>query len=200
MAREKDEAKRQAILRAAKSLFAGKGYNGTSIADLAAAAELPVGSVYTYFDNKEAILSAVVDEGWGEFYSDLTAALGTVYSPEQKLGLLVDRVLPSLYSDVDFIVILLSEGGAVVGLEEKLEQLSSLIGGLILELSKEKGLSYSLSAEQMKAALCIFFLGSLNTVRLSRSGGLAVKDVDIQSFLRTVIEMSFQLKFPDPQS
>ncbi len=194
MAREKDEAKKQAILRAAKSLFAGKGYNGTSIADLAAAAALPVGSVYTYFDSKEAILSEVVDEGWSGFYSFLCQTLDSACEPERKLALLVSRVLPSLYSDVDFIAILLSEGGAVVGLDEKLERLSALIGSLIVDVSRERGLSFSLTPEQMKAALCIFFLGSLNTVRLSRSAGLAVKETDIQSFIQTVIENSFQLK------
>src|SRR5690348_13769476 len=48
--------KRQAILRAARELFAGKGYDDTTIAEIAQAAGVAVGTVYLYFENKHDIL------------------------------------------------------------------------------------------------------------------------------------------------
>ncbi|MBL8968279.1 MAG: helix-turn-helix transcriptional regulator, partial [Spirochaetaceae bacterium] len=71
MAREKDEAKRRAILAAAKRLFAERGFHGTSVADLARGTGLPVGSIYTYFENKEALMASVLEEGWNLFFEGL---------------------------------------------------------------------------------------------------------------------------------
>ena len=61
MAREKDEGKRQAIMAAAKKLFAQEGFHGASISDMARETGLPVGSIYTYFENKEDLIRSVID-------------------------------------------------------------------------------------------------------------------------------------------
>lgn len=49
---------RELILASADKLFASKGYESTSIINIAAAAGIKQSSVYYYFDNKEAILNA----------------------------------------------------------------------------------------------------------------------------------------------
>jgi len=59
--REK-ELRRQAILSAAEKLFARNGYRKTRIEDIAELAEVSVGSVYAYFENKEELLVHVLDE------------------------------------------------------------------------------------------------------------------------------------------
>ena len=51
--------KRQAILAAATTLFAARGYEGTSIADIAGEADVAVGSVYRQFPDKPALLLAL---------------------------------------------------------------------------------------------------------------------------------------------
>lgn len=196
MAREKDESKRQAILVVAKRLFAQRGYQATSIADLAGEAALPVGSVYTYFENKEALLRCVVEEGWGGFFEGLQGALALSESPERGLALIVYEVLPSLFRDVDLISILLSEGARFVGLEAKLESLASLIESLILRLAASRGLPLAFPAEQAKAAICVFFLGSLDTMRLAKSAGLEVAEEDIIAFIRLAIENAFRMELP----
>src|SRR5689334_4916758 len=48
--------KRRAILRAARELFANNGYDDTTIAEIAQAAGVAVGTVYLYFANKHDIL------------------------------------------------------------------------------------------------------------------------------------------------
>lgn len=47
--------RRQEILAAAKAVFADKGYHATTIADIARAAGLSYGSIYWYYDSKEAL-------------------------------------------------------------------------------------------------------------------------------------------------
>ena len=59
-----DEAKgerRDAILDAAKDVFADRGYHATTMADVANAASLSYGSVYWYFESKDALFHALMD-------------------------------------------------------------------------------------------------------------------------------------------
>lgn len=50
----------EAILDAAERLFATAGYEATSTNQIAAEAHTPIGSLYQFFPNKEAILRALV--------------------------------------------------------------------------------------------------------------------------------------------
>jgi TetR/AcrR family transcriptional regulator len=49
------------ILQAAEQVFAAKGFEGTTTADIAALADLPKANVHYYFGTKEKIYSAVLD-------------------------------------------------------------------------------------------------------------------------------------------
>src|SRR5579871_4201064 len=58
---ERDDTrdKREAIIEAARTLFAKQGYEETTIAEIARAAGVGVGTVYLYFENKRQILIEV---------------------------------------------------------------------------------------------------------------------------------------------
>ena len=56
---EDDDRTRARILRTAERLFAAHGYNGVSMRDLAAAAQVNIASIGYHFDSKEGLLSAV---------------------------------------------------------------------------------------------------------------------------------------------
>jgi len=55
------ERTRRRIIHAAAELFVRKGFNGTSISDLAEAVELTKGAIYHHFESKDAIFFAVVN-------------------------------------------------------------------------------------------------------------------------------------------
>lgn len=59
--REKEQ-RFKTILSAAETLFARKGYNQTSIEEIADMAEVSTGSVYFYFKNKEDLLIKLMQE------------------------------------------------------------------------------------------------------------------------------------------
>lgn len=59
---EEKALRRQAILAAAKDVFAAEGYHGTTMAQVARAAGLSYGSVYWYFDGKDSLFDALMDE------------------------------------------------------------------------------------------------------------------------------------------
>jgi AcrR family transcriptional regulator len=54
-----EDRTRDRILRTAERLFAAHGYNGVSMRDLAAAAEVNIASIGYHFDSKEGLLSEV---------------------------------------------------------------------------------------------------------------------------------------------
>jgi AcrR family transcriptional regulator len=58
---EKKEERRQQILVGAKKVFAKKGFSATKMADVASAARLSYGSIYWYFDSKEALFRGVLE-------------------------------------------------------------------------------------------------------------------------------------------
>jgi AcrR family transcriptional regulator len=64
--KEQNEAiraeRRQLIMDNALKLFANKGYEATSISDIAKAAKISKGLMYNYFDSKENVLQSLWDE------------------------------------------------------------------------------------------------------------------------------------------
>jgi AcrR family transcriptional regulator len=58
-ASEDEEGTRERILRTGERLFAERGFNGVSVRELAAAAQVNIASIGYHFDNKEGLLSEV---------------------------------------------------------------------------------------------------------------------------------------------
>jgi AcrR family transcriptional regulator len=83
-----DSTKYDLILEAARSLFAEKGYESTTIADIALKAGIAVGTVYLYFHNKHEIYTAV-----GLYVKALVA--NTFQNP-QLLSLPFDQLLDAM--------------------------------------------------------------------------------------------------------
>src|SRR5258706_16227382 len=57
--KKEERPKREAILDAARILFAREGYDETTIPEIAQAAGVAVGTVYLYFRNKYEVLTSV---------------------------------------------------------------------------------------------------------------------------------------------
>jgi len=188
MARALSGEKRQAIIETAKRLFAEGGFGATSVADIARAAELPVGSIYTYFSGKEELIRSIVDEGWAELHGRLEDSLAGIESPEDKIRLLLDTFLPELLGDLDFITILLSEGIGFTRIEEKTQELSALISSIMAPIARDAPSLRNFSATDMEAALLVYFLGVLAAVRISKSANLSLTPADVLAFLRLTIQ------------
>jgi AcrR family transcriptional regulator len=54
---------RERILDVAEALFAARGFAGTSMRDIAGAADLTAASLYNHFEGKEALYAAVLERG-----------------------------------------------------------------------------------------------------------------------------------------
>lgn len=96
---------RRLVLDTARTLFAGRGYAGASLQDIADAAGIGKANVYYYFRTKAAILDALLDERIAALETALVEA-GRVDDRQRRRDLLVDsfvdqvliahRTLPSI--------------------------------------------------------------------------------------------------------
>jgi AcrR family transcriptional regulator len=100
------ELKRETLLDAARTVFAERGYHRTTIKDIAAQAGVADGTVYNYFENKDALLSALFDRfqkgGTPSAGSPLEAALGPEMLSLVRIMLsemLIDEDLRERYRD-----------------------------------------------------------------------------------------------------
>jgi AcrR family transcriptional regulator len=60
------EANRAALLAAAREVFAEHGYEGAGVRDVVRRTNLAPGTFYNYFDGKDAIFRAVLEQAGGE--------------------------------------------------------------------------------------------------------------------------------------
>jgi AcrR family transcriptional regulator len=70
------EATRAALLDEATTLFAERGYAGTSLEDVASASRVTRGAVYHHFASKQALFEAVLDLQEERATSEIVAAAG----------------------------------------------------------------------------------------------------------------------------
>ena len=113
-AAERDEGnRRQTLIAAAARLFRTKGFDGTSTRDIAAAADMQSGSPFYFFQSKQALLHAVMQEGMARAEAHQAQALATLparAAPEDRLRTLVRQHFEVLLGPgSDFIPVMLYE-------------------------------------------------------------------------------------------
>lgn len=117
---ERDDGnRRQDLLRAAARLFRSQGFAATSTRDIATAAGMRSGSPFYHFDNKEALLAAVMQEGMQSATARQADAMARATAPMKRGQTLTARealrVLVRNHFDVllgpdsDFIPVMLYE-------------------------------------------------------------------------------------------
>ena len=70
--RAEEGERRQSILNAALDLFASIGYDGTPVPRIAERAGVGAGTIYRYFENKEALVNALYRHWKGVFFETLS--------------------------------------------------------------------------------------------------------------------------------
>ena len=129
---QKRPAKRDRLIDAASQLFYEEGVERTTIADIAAAADVPAGNVYYYFKAKDDIVDAVVSTRIGGIEATYAALAEQHDTP-------VDR-LKAMFRSLS-------------GQAEMIAQRGCPIGSLCTELSKRETGTEPNSAKLMQALI-----------------------------------------------
>lgn len=102
--------RRDALLRVCAKLFRDKGFHGTTVRDISAAAGMHSGSPFYHFRSKQAMLAAVMEQGLAEGLRRLEAVIALKVPAEEKFRRLMRAHLGTILEDGnDFIPVLLYE-------------------------------------------------------------------------------------------
>jgi len=82
--REK-QARREAIMAGAQELFFAKGFNATTMDEIAQRAELSKGALYLYFASKEELYVSVMSEGLAILFDRIEEAFKLDLPPDQMI-------------------------------------------------------------------------------------------------------------------
>jgi TetR/AcrR family fatty acid metabolism transcriptional regulator len=97
--------KREAILRAAIKVFAGKGFFNSKVADIASEAGVADGTVYLYFKSKEDILHSVFDRAMEEFISEGKREIAEIAEADKRLRRIAELHLEKLGADRNLAIV-----------------------------------------------------------------------------------------------
>lgn len=108
------ESRRKDILVKAQTLFAQKGYLSTSMAEIASAGELAVGSLYSLFSSKEEILATIFQDHIDRVLSEVERIRDNAkLSPREKIDRTLDVLVRNYVDNQDFYRIYVAEARGV---------------------------------------------------------------------------------------
>ncbi|MBE9461822.1 TetR/AcrR family transcriptional regulator [Dyadobacter subterraneus] len=139
-------AKQLQIIQVAERLFAGKGFSGTSIRDIAHEADINVSMISYYFGSKEKLIEALFEVRFVESAERMENIVSNEdLSPLQKIYILIDGVIDRLLGNQCFHNIMLREQ---LSGEERTQVISDLI--YQLKLKNWEGINSILREGQIK--------------------------------------------------
>ena len=85
------DSRRAEICRTAAQLFRDRGFDGTSVGDVARALGLTKAGLYHYFDSKEALLFEIMMYGLDRVRDDVIVPIREIRDPEERLRQIIVR-------------------------------------------------------------------------------------------------------------
>ncbi|MFC4019458.1 TetR family transcriptional regulator C-terminal domain-containing protein [Micromonospora sp. GCM10011542] len=158
---------RNKILNSAATLIEQRGYSALGVAEICATAGVPKGSFYYFFESKQALALAVIDEHWAAQRRDWEKALSSEQDPLHRL-----RDLFEATEEVQ------RAGQQQVGLVA-----GCLFGNLALELSNQ--------AEEIRGRLQEIFEAQIDLIDRvvveAKEQGQAGPSVDTREAARSIV-------------
>jgi AcrR family transcriptional regulator len=151
--------RRRQILDAAKHVFADAGYHGASIGAIIERAAIARGTFYLYFESKEAVFGALLDEAMHALRARIVGVETAPGAPPPEHQLLdsLARVLEFIVADRALAVVLLSstwtpDAEAAERLQAFYDEIRKVIAGS-LETGARMGLLRPMHPQRTAAAL-----------------------------------------------
>jgi AcrR family transcriptional regulator len=127
-----DSNRRADLIRVAARLFREKGFDGTTVRDIADAVGMRSGSPFYHFKSKQEILAAVMEEGLVAGLAETERIAAMDLPPREKFHALVRSHLETVLAEGhDFIPVLLYDWRAlspelqeqIIGLKDRYDQI-----------------------------------------------------------------------------
>jgi TetR/AcrR family transcriptional repressor of nem operon len=158
---------RNRILDAAATLIEQRGYSAPGVAEICAAAGVPKGSFYYFFESKQALALTVIDEHWAAQRRQWEELLGSGHDPLRRLRDLFEATEQVQRTGQQ-------QGGLVAG---------CLFGNLALELSNQ--------AEEIRVRLQEIFEAQIDLIERvvvqAQEQGQAGPSVNAREAARSIV-------------
>ena len=123
------------ILRVAREAFRDSGYEGTTVAEIAARLGVVEGLIYKHFDSKRALLNRVLEHWYEGLYEDYAHSLSGIRGYRQQLRYLIWRHVRTLGDDPQTCRLVLKEVRAEPNyLDSELRQMNRRYTHLLVEV------------------------------------------------------------------
>jgi AcrR family transcriptional regulator len=170
----KREQRRLEILQCARDAFAELGYQAVTVDDIGARARIARGTFYLYFDDKRAVLDALVDD----FLLRISGCIVGIdiahpeASPREQLRQNVDRIVRLALSDPAMVKIALRDAtGLDPAFDAKIRSFYEALRALLAESLRE-GQENALVREGDRAVMVAIGLGGLKELLLDAVTGV----------------------------
>ncbi|HLG21067.1 MAG TPA: TetR/AcrR family transcriptional regulator [Bdellovibrionota bacterium] len=163
-AEEQRKVRREEIAQVAQRLFATKGYQATSVADVIEAAGVSRGTFYTYFESRDALFYELIDG----FIEKLTACVERVDlergTPVKDLYANIKRVVDLFFKHRYLTVILLREAiGLDATVHRKLNQFHAFLHKMVTG-ALANGMKWKLIRKVNEPVVAMAIIGSIKEV------------------------------------
>lgn len=161
---ERKEATRRAIIKAATGLFGRRGFDATTIDDIAKVAKVAKGAVYHHFESKRAVFESVLDAVSAEVARKVQADVG---NDDDVLRAIVNgtQTFFRLCAVRETCRILLQDGPAVLGWSDWRTADAHHFGGMV-KLGLSAAMEQGLIRRQPVEALSQLLLGGLQAAAI----------------------------------
>ncbi|HJX74035.1 MAG TPA: TetR/AcrR family transcriptional regulator [Candidatus Deferrimicrobiaceae bacterium] len=137
--RVSDVTARERLLKSATELFTRKGYSGTTVREIVAAAEVTKPVLYYYFRNKEGIYLDLMRGGFSRFDSLLEESLSERGSAVERLTRLCTQVFSLFLDHIDVARVMYAiyygppQGAPFIDFDAYHRRLQDVVRGLVRE-------------------------------------------------------------------
>lgn len=172
---------RDRILKSAKSLFAGRGYENTSTVAVARQAGTSESQLMKHFGNKEGLLESIFEEAWQRVNAAAQPVVASAASPAEKLNALVSLMLTAFERDPDLKLLMLLEGrrirkeGRLVMLTAGFREFVRALDSVLDQMRRAGQLRPGFPADAVRSALMGVFEGLHRDQLLARRLGFPAR-------------------------
>jgi TetR/AcrR family transcriptional regulator, fatty acid metabolism regulator protein len=108
--RKKEGNKEEDILKAAIEVFAQAGFYDAKISKIAELANVSIGSIYVYYQNKDDIIYKIFDKLWGSLYYNLEALVNrSDLSMVEKYDAMIDMIFDTFTENSSTAIVIAHE-------------------------------------------------------------------------------------------
>jgi AcrR family transcriptional regulator len=130
----RQERRRGRIAGAALSLFATRGYNGTSVEEIVAEARVSKSAFYEFFTSKEDCFRELLEHEGGALIHEVLTAAATGHDHHERLRLGITTFVRSCFERSSVARVLIVESvGLSAGVDEVRHELQSRFAGAVAE-------------------------------------------------------------------